>query len=39
MKAAFLFQMEALRIPGHLWETLRSQEHGISSHHPPLPPR
>ena len=34
MEAAFLFQMEALRTPGHLWETLRSQERGIRSRPP-----
>lgn len=34
MEAAFLFQMEALRTPGHLWETLRSQERGIRSRLP-----
>lgn len=34
MEAAFLFQMEALGIPGHLWEMLRSQERGVRSRPP-----
>lgn len=38
MKAAFLFQMEAHRIPGHLWETLCSQERGVRSQPPPPTP-
>lgn len=34
MEAAFLFQMEALGNPRHLWEILRLQERGVRSRPP-----